>query len=119
MTPTDKNYIRSDRVNVEAERNKFIARHFAVNPLVGYSDVQPIAYCVQEESSPVDDEDEDNNNNESSKGTSNADACSALETAMEWYEKQPECCPTQLLLLKRTRDLVQLKNKGVQWCRGK
>ncbi|GFT12737.1 hypothetical protein TNCV_5094871 [Trichonephila clavipes] len=35
---------------------------------------------------PVDDEtdeDEDNNNNESSKGSSNADAFSALETAME------------------------------------
>ncbi|GFX69810.1 hypothetical protein TNCV_2468491, partial [Trichonephila clavipes] len=42
--------------------------------------------CVTEESDPVDDEtdeDEDNNNNESSKGSSNADAFSALETAME------------------------------------
>ncbi|GFT25120.1 uncharacterized protein TNCV_180181 [Trichonephila clavipes] len=55
-------------------------------------------------SDPVDDEtdgDEDNNNNESSKNPSNADAFSALETAMEWYEQQSECCPTQLLLLKR------------------
>ncbi|GFT33845.1 hypothetical protein TNCV_4383431 [Trichonephila clavipes] len=45
----------------------------------------------------------------SSKGPSNADAFSALETATEWYEQQPECCPTQLLLLKRIRDL------GVEW----
>ncbi|GFV40495.1 hypothetical protein TNCV_1288971 [Trichonephila clavipes] len=40
----------------------------------------------QEESNPVDDEmdeDEDNNNNESCKSPSNADAFSALETAME------------------------------------
>ncbi|GFX17450.1 jerky-like protein [Trichonephila clavipes] len=45
------------------------------------------ATFVQEESDPVDDdtdEDESNNNNESSKSPSNADAFSALETAMEW-----------------------------------
>ncbi|GFT73544.1 hypothetical protein TNCV_4021471 [Trichonephila clavipes] len=56
------------------------------------------------ESDPVGyetDEDEDNNNNESSKGLSNADECSALETSMEWYEQQSECFSTQLLLLKR------------------
>ncbi|GFW54547.1 hypothetical protein TNCV_2232211 [Trichonephila clavipes] len=57
---------------------------------------------VEEESGPVDDkteEDEVNNNNESSKDPSNADAFSVLETAIEWYEPQLECCPTQLLLL--------------------
>ncbi|GFY19884.1 uncharacterized protein TNCV_2145771 [Trichonephila clavipes] len=50
-----------------------------------------IVTSVQEESDPVDDEtdeDEDNNNNESSKSPSNADALSALETAMGWYEQQ-------------------------------
>ncbi|GFT35294.1 hypothetical protein TNCV_1096421 [Trichonephila clavipes] len=78
-----------------------------------------IATSVQEESDPVDDEtdeDEDNynNNNESNKSPSNADAFSALETAMEWYEQQSECCPTQLLLLKIIRTL-QLKIEGVQW----
>ncbi|GFS56000.1 hypothetical protein TNCV_2564461 [Trichonephila clavipes] len=62
----------------------------------------------------VDDEDRDNNNNESSKGPSNADAFSALETAVQWYEQQSECCPTQLLLLKRIRDLIQQKREGVQ-----
>ncbi|PRD33473.1 UNVERIFIED_CONTAM: hypothetical protein NCL1_17462 [Trichonephila clavipes] len=67
-----------------------------------------IVTSEQEESNPVNDEtdeDEDNNNNESNKGPSKADAFSALETDMEWYEQQLECCPTQLLLLKRIRDL--------------
>ncbi|GFY10112.1 hypothetical protein TNCV_1946571 [Trichonephila clavipes] len=44
-----------------------------------------IVTSVQEESDSVDDEmDEDEDDNESSKGPSNADAFSALETAMEW-----------------------------------
>ncbi|GFV32221.1 hypothetical protein TNCV_1675091 [Trichonephila clavipes] len=58
--------------------------------------VLPPAFCdwlfnseveiVEEESDPVDDEtgeDEDNNNDEASKGPSNADAFSALETTVE------------------------------------
>ncbi|GFU85806.1 hypothetical protein TNCV_2036371 [Trichonephila clavipes] len=60
------------------------------------------------ESDPVDDEtdeDENNINDGSSKGPSNADAVSALETAMERYEQQSESSPTLLLLLKRIRDL--------------
>ncbi|GFU95348.1 uncharacterized protein TNCV_4309451 [Trichonephila clavipes] len=52
-----------------------------------------------------------NNNNESCKGPSNADAFSALKTAMEWYEQRSECCPTQLLLLKRIRDLAVKKKR--------
>ncbi|GFX96160.1 uncharacterized protein TNCV_2290491 [Trichonephila clavipes] len=61
-----------------------------------------IVTSVQAESDPVDDETDENedNNNESSKGPSNAGAFSALETAMEWYGQQSDCCPTQLLLLK-------------------
>ncbi|GFW78187.1 hypothetical protein TNCV_136561 [Trichonephila clavipes] len=50
-----------------------------------------IVTSMQEEADPVDDEteeDEDNNNKESSKGPSNAEVFSALEIAMEWYEKQ-------------------------------
>ncbi|GFX22628.1 uncharacterized protein TNCV_2993631 [Trichonephila clavipes] len=73
-----------------------------------------IVTFVHEESGPVDDEtneDEYNHNNESSKGPSNADAFSALETAMEWYEQQSECCSTQLLLLKRFRDLAAKKRR--------
>ncbi|GFW71209.1 hypothetical protein TNCV_536271 [Trichonephila clavipes] len=72
---------------------------------------------VQEESEPADDEmdeDEDNNSNESSKGPSNAEAFSALETAKEWYEQQSECCPTQLLLLKRIIYLAA-KKRRLQW----
>ncbi|GFX82608.1 uncharacterized protein TNCV_1192831 [Trichonephila clavipes] len=73
-----------------------------------------IMTSVQEESDAAEDEtdkDEDNNNNESSKSSSNADTLSALETAMEWYEQQSECCPTQLLLLKRIRDLAAKKRR--------
>ncbi|GFU31712.1 uncharacterized protein TNCV_1175951 [Trichonephila clavipes] len=72
-----------------------------------------IVTSVQEESDPVDDEtdqDEDNNT-ESSKGPSNADAFSALEAAIRWYEQQSECYPTQLLLLKRIRDFAAKKRR--------
>ncbi|GFW39411.1 histone-lysine N-methyltransferase SETMAR [Trichonephila clavipes] len=75
-----------------------------------------IVTSVPEESDPVDDEtgeDKDNNNDESSKGPSNADAFSALETTMEWYEQQLECCPTQLLLFKRIRDLAAKERRQI------
>ncbi|GFU03174.1 uncharacterized protein TNCV_2720761 [Trichonephila clavipes] len=75
---------------------------------------EEIVTSMQEESNPVDnetDEDENNNNNESIRGPSNAIAFSALETAMEWYEQQSECCPTQLLLLKRIKDLAAKKRR--------
>ncbi|GFX07780.1 transposable element Tcb1 transposase [Trichonephila clavipes] len=94
-----------------------------------------IVTSVQQESDPVDDEtDEDeesnhsiaklgscakkinqsieeSNNNESSEGPLNADAFSAFETAIQWYVKQSECCPIQLLLLKRIRDLAAKKRR--------
>ncbi|GFU81876.1 uncharacterized protein TNCV_2536851 [Trichonephila clavipes] len=73
-----------------------------------------IVTSMQEEHDPVDnetDEDEDNNNNESSKDPSNADAFSALETAMEWYELQSECFPAQLLLLKIIRYLAAKRRR--------
>ncbi|GFW91525.1 RNA-directed DNA polymerase from mobile element jockey [Trichonephila clavipes] len=73
-----------------------------------------IVTSVHEESNPVDDEmdeDEDSNNNDSSKSPSNAEVFSALESAMEWYEQQSKCCPTQLLLLKRIRDLAVKKRR--------
>ncbi|GFV70980.1 uncharacterized protein TNCV_2355241 [Trichonephila clavipes] len=71
-----------------------------------------IVTSVQKESDPVDDEtDEDENNNGSSKGLSNADAFSELETAMEWYEQQSEPCPTHLLLLKRIRGIAAKKRR--------
>ncbi|GFS47904.1 hypothetical protein TNCV_3598781 [Trichonephila clavipes] len=74
--------------------------------------VDAIVTFVQEESDTVDDEtDEDEDNSESSKGPSNVDMFSALEIAMEWFEQQSECCPTQLLLLKRIRYLVAKKRR--------
>ncbi|GFV56272.1 uncharacterized protein TNCV_106281 [Trichonephila clavipes] len=81
---------------------------------------EEIVTSMQKESDPVDDEtDEDeDNNSESSKGPSNANAFSMLETVMEWYE-QSECCPAQLLLLKRTRDLAVKKRSHFQVVRTK
>ncbi|KAL4098714.1 hypothetical protein QTP88_023258 [Uroleucon formosanum] len=38
------------------------------------------------------------------KGPTSAKAFDAFETGIEWFEKQAECCPTQLLLLKRLQD---------------
>ncbi|GFW55634.1 uncharacterized protein TNCV_120181 [Trichonephila clavipes] len=76
-----------------------------------------IVTSVQEECHPVDDEtdeDEGNNNSESSKGPSKADVFSALEAAMEWCEQQSKCRPTQLLLLKRIRDLTVKNQKCIK-----
>ncbi|GFX49700.1 hypothetical protein TNCV_1637381 [Trichonephila clavipes] len=49
-----------------------------------------------------------------SKSPTNADAFSALEIAMEWYEQQSESCPTQLRLLKRDSETLQRKREDVQ-----
>ncbi|GFY11168.1 uncharacterized protein TNCV_4471541 [Trichonephila clavipes] len=54
------------------------------------NDVEIVTF-MQKESDPVDDETdegEDNYDNESSKGPSNANTFSVLETAMKWYEQQ-------------------------------
>ncbi|GFU70549.1 hypothetical protein TNCV_2512051 [Trichonephila clavipes] len=53
------------------------------------------------------DEDEDNNNKVSSKGPSNADVFSALQTAWSGTNNNQECCSSQLLLLKREADTLQ------------
>lgn len=60
-------------------------------------------------------EDEESNDSscdedgDESKGPSHAGAFAAFETGLEWFERQAECCPTQLLLLKRLRDLAAQK----------
>ncbi|GFX93477.1 hypothetical protein TNCV_1094171 [Trichonephila clavipes] len=61
-----------------------------------------------QECDPVDDDkvEGEDNNNESCNGSSNANAFSGLETAVEGYEQHSECCPTQLMLLKRISDPV-------------
>ncbi|GFT56468.1 uncharacterized protein TNCV_2334311 [Trichonephila clavipes] len=63
---------------------------------------------TQAESDTVDDETDEveDNHTERSKRPSNTGAFSALETTMACYEQQAECCPTQLLLLKRIRYLA-------------
>lgn len=43
------------------------------------------------------------------KGSTSAEAFAAYETGLEWFEKQVECCPTQLLLLKCLWDLAAEK----------
>lgn len=40
---------------------------------------------------------------------SHATAIMAFEIGLEWFEKQPECCPAQSLLLKRLGDLAVQK----------
>ncbi|GFX45636.1 uncharacterized protein TNCV_176291 [Trichonephila clavipes] len=55
--------------------------------------------------------DEDEDNNKSSKGQSNSDALSALETTMERCKQLSEYCPTQLLLFKRIRDISSKKRR--------
>ncbi|GFU86812.1 uncharacterized protein TNCV_1342571 [Trichonephila clavipes] len=67
-------------------------------------------FRAREEFDPVDEE-TDEDEVASSRDPSNADSFSAFETAMEWYEQQSQCCPTQLLLLKRIRDLAAKKRK--------
>ncbi|PRD28215.1 UNVERIFIED_CONTAM: hypothetical protein NCL1_33105 [Trichonephila clavipes] len=51
------------------------------------------------------DEDKDNKNG-SSKVPSTADAFSALETAMKWYEQQSESGSTHIMLFKTIRDFA-------------
>lgn len=62
---------------------------------------------------PGEENDNDDSSSDEDSGTckkpSNAEAFAALETGLEWYEQQEESCPTQLLLLKRLRDLAATK----------
>jgi len=59
---------------------------------------------------PDDDSDSDESV-DATKAPSHAEAFSAFETGLEWFERQAECCPTQLLLLKRLRDLAAQKRQ--------
>ncbi|GFT72262.1 hypothetical protein TNCV_1801431 [Trichonephila clavipes] len=80
--------------------------------VVSHIEYHQIVTFMQEESEPVSDEtDEEDDNNSISNSLSNANAFSGLERAMEGYEQQSECCPTQLLLLKRINDLAVKKTK--------
>ncbi|GFU23489.1 hypothetical protein TNCV_4963741 [Trichonephila clavipes] len=72
---------------------------------------------VVKESDPVDDEndeDEDNNNNGSSKDPSNAEAFSALETAIECGTNNNQSSVLLNYCSTRESEILQLKTKGVQ-----
>ena len=43
------------------------------------------------------------------KGPTHSEAFDAFETAMAWCEQQNECCSTQLLFLKKMKDLAATK----------
>ncbi|GFW31913.1 hypothetical protein TNCV_5040821 [Trichonephila clavipes] len=45
------------------------------------------------------------------EGESSDNKTSAYNAALEWYKQQSEYCPTQLLLLKRIRDLAAKKRR--------
>ncbi|GFV65717.1 uncharacterized protein TNCV_4153531 [Trichonephila clavipes] len=67
---------------------------------------EEVVTFVQEESEPVDDEtDEDEDNNNRSRGIVEARVHQMLTRFLRWRQ-QSECCPIQLLLLKRIRDLA-------------
>ncbi|XP_015606874.2 jerky protein homolog-like, partial [Cephus cinctus] len=72
------------------------------------TDDQIVSSVLHDENIDPEDNDSDENTDASDK-PSHGEAFEAFETAMEWYEKQPEYCPTQLLLLKRFRDLAAQK----------
>ncbi|GFX45511.1 hypothetical protein TNCV_2740481 [Trichonephila clavipes] len=62
-----------------------------------------IVTSVQEEFDPVDDGTDENEDNTTKIGKVHQMLTRffGLETAMEWYKQQSECCPIQLLLLRR------------------
>ncbi|KAG8273019.1 hypothetical protein J6590_030627 [Homalodisca vitripennis] len=76
---------------------------------------EEIVSLVLAEDTTQHDSDEDCNTDtaESTKNRpSHEEAFSAFNTAMSWLEKQEESCPTQLLLLKRLRDLEAKKRSS-------
>jgi len=80
------------------------------------TDVNDLGYQILDSdeiiSSLQNEESDDRSSDESMgtpKGPTSAEAFAAFETGLEWFEKQAECCPTQLLLLKRLRDLAAEK----------
>lgn len=72
-------------------------------------DDDEIVDMVQEEEEDSEREEHDFSDNEEESGPSHAEAFTALETVLSWYEKQDESCAAQLLLLKRMRDLAAKK----------
>ncbi|KAK9685634.1 DDE superfamily endonuclease [Popillia japonica] len=64
------------------------------------------------EDCPSDNDSDETNQDVNDTGPTHAEAFTALDTALTWYtwyERQAESCSTQLLLLKRVRDLAAAK----------
>ncbi|KAK9685160.1 hypothetical protein QE152_g38257 [Popillia japonica] len=61
------------------------------------------------EACPSDNDSDERNQDVNDTEPTHADAFTALDTALTWYERQAESCSTKLLLLKRLRDLVAAK----------
>ena len=57
--------------------------------------------------------DGDGGDGDDNKGPTHAEGLAALEMATMWCERQPECCSSQLLLLKGIRDLTTRKRRSV------
>lgn len=70
-----------------------------------YNEDEILSIVTEENESEESSEDEET----SDLGPSHADAFSSLEMAMNWYERQPECCLPQLMVLKQIRDLAAKK----------
>ena len=57
-------------------------------------------------------EDETDDLTEGENGPSHSEAFDALDLAFKWFERQEESNTTQLLQLRRLRDLAALKRKS-------
>lgn len=76
------------------------------------NDNEILSSVEEEQQTVIDGEDiGDEEDEENSKRPNHAEAFSALDTAMSWYEQQEKSCPTQILLLKRIRDLSAKKRQ--------
>ncbi|GFW18287.1 hypothetical protein TNCV_4008261 [Trichonephila clavipes] len=64
-----------------------------------------------QESNPVDDEMNEDEDNESSKGPSNADLFSVLETAMKWYKQQSRVLSYSTTAAQENHETLQQKTK--------
>lgn len=113
MLPTIPGFSECDRQDAETW-----LQNYDDDP--GYqimNDEEILQYVTESEDIQNKDEDDDNEgDNIPDSGPSHEEAYSALNTAMTWYERQEESCPTQLLLLKQMRDLAAKKrqSKAVQ-----
>lgn len=75
-------------------------------------DENDILNHVQESRDIIETDNENEDLEEVVTGPTHEQAFTALNTAMAWYEKQKESCPTQLILLKRIRDLAAEKRQS-------